>query len=129
MKINLSTPSGREKLSRVLDEVQHLAKVRTISAVDVLNAVKFVEARLHVSRAALNGTCATIDIHAQKFPNAYKRKGTPESTFFTAQNVRGKWYVTDVSRRPTAAYTRAVVLQLPEPTKAAIISACESFAL
>ena len=129
IKINVSSPSGIEKLSRVLDEVQRRATARVIDADDVLQALKGIEKRLHVSKSALDGTIARVDVHAQKFPNAYKRKGTPESTFFTAQNVRGKWFVIDVSRCPTASYTRAVVLQLSETTKAAIISACESFAL
>lgn len=129
LKINVSTPSGIEKLSCVLDEVQRRATARVIDADDILQALKSIEKRLHVAKSALDGTVAYVDVHAQKFPNAYKRKGTPESTFFTAQNVRGKWFVIDVSRRPTAAYTRAVVLWLSETTKAAIISACESFAL
>ena len=129
LKINVSTPSGLEKLSRVLDEVQHRATARVIDADDVLQALKDIEKRLHVSKAALDGTIARVDIHAQKFPRAYKRKGTPESTHFTAQNIRGKWYITDVSRCPTAAYTRAAVLQLSEKTKAAIIASCEYFAL
>ena len=129
LKINISAPSGLEKLSRVLDEVQHRATARVIDVDDVLQALKGIEKRLHVSKAALDGTIARVDIHAQKFPSAYKRKGTPESTQFTVQNIRGKWYITEVSRRPTAAYTRAAVLQLGERTKAAIIASCESFAL
>lgn len=129
LKINVSTISGISKLDHVLDEVQRRATARVIDAEDVLQALKDIEKRLHVSKAALDGTTACVDVHAQKFPSAYKRKGTPESTYFTAQNIRGKWYVTDVSRRPTAAYTRAAVLRLSDATKAAIVASCESFEL
>ena len=83
--------TNENKLNAAIAEAEGRATVRTIKADDIawiLNKIK-------VPKSKLDGTTVHYD-GAEHFPNAYKYR--PESTHFTAENIKGKWYVTDIYR-------------------------------
>lgn len=88
MKINITSI---EKLTKALDKAQDRAKARTITAQDIVDTLNGIS----VPKSRLNGTKVFWD-GAEHFPNAYKY--IPMSTHWTADNINGKWYVTDIFR-------------------------------
>lgn len=110
----------------VLDEVQKRSTVRNITSEDILEAIEDIEKTFGVPKSKLDGVQAEIDVHAQRYPNAYKY--TPESTQFTLENRRGVWYLTDVCRDTTGRRTHAIIItKFPDATKQAIIDRCTAF--
>lgn len=88
MKINIA---NIEKLQAELDKVQDRCTARTVTAqqiVDTLNSISVPKCHLHGTTVHWDG--------AEKFPNAYKY--TPDSTHWRAENVNGRWYITDICR-------------------------------
>jgi hypothetical protein len=79
-----------------------------------------VEKRLNITKKAMNGVTVCIDIHAQNFPNAYR--GTPESTYFTAEYRNGSWRITEISRRITSRAGHGTKIYLTEDAKTALLS-------
>lgn len=88
MKINIT---AEEKLQKALDEVQSRCKVRVVTAKDIIETLNGIA----VPKSRLNGTKVYWD-GAERFPSSYKY--TPESTHWTAENVHGRWYVTNIYR-------------------------------
>lgn len=110
----------------VLEEVQKRSTVRNITSEDILEAIEDIEKTFGVPKSKLDGVQAEIDVHAQRYPNAYKY--TPESTQFTLENRRGVWYLTDVCRDTTGRRTHAIIItRFPDATKQAIIDRCTAF--
>ena len=110
----------------VLDEVQKRSTARNITSEDILSAIDSIEKTFGLPKTKLDGVQAEIDVHAQRYPNAYKY--TPESTQFTLENRRGVWYLTDVCRDTTGRRTHAIIItKFPDATKQAIIDRCTSF--
>lgn len=90
MKINID---NIEKLTAAIKEAEGRATVRTITAKDIQYVLHEIEDG--IAKKKMSGT----KVHytgAQHFPNAYKYR--PESTHWVAENVNGKWYVTDIYR-------------------------------
>ena len=90
MKINIKYT---EKLEKAIEEAQGRATARTVTANEICRILQSVGDG--VAKANLSGT----KVHytgAQHFPNAYKYR--PDSTHWTAENIRGNWYVTDIWR-------------------------------
>ena len=82
-----------EAIAEAIKTAEGKATARTL---DVKKIQKILDGVSNGStKTAINGTKVHYD-GAQHFPNAYKYR--PESTHFTAENVRGKWYVTDIYR-------------------------------
>lgn len=106
-------------LGAVLDEVQKRAKVRTISAGDIVSALYVIEKLLNISKKSMDGVSVTVDLNAQKFPSAYKY--TPESTIFTAEYKRGQWRITDICRDTTKAPSNKAVVVHTDASRAAIL--------
>lgn len=131
--VKVSTPDERaatlDKLTAWLEDVQARSRVRTIDAADVLemldNAEKSIKSAgfSEISNSALEGVVGMFDMHAQKFPNAYK--GIPESTQFTAVFRRGRWVITDIHRGRVVS-ARKARFTLTDAAKSAIIAAVEN---
>ena len=118
------------RIAAALEEVQGRCKVRTISAADIRRALEQIERHFDIPKCKLDGVKITVDIHAQSFPNAYSLKGVPESTVFSAENRRGKWYLLSASRAQTSSPSQAVwVRSMPDETREAIIERHTLFAL
>lgn len=88
MKISVTAD---KKLQDALDAVQKLSKTRTVTVQDIRNTLD----RIPVLKAHLDGTTVYWD-GAEQFPGAYRY--TPMSTHWTAQNIKGRWYITDICR-------------------------------
>lgn len=89
MKINIT---ALNKVQAELDNVQKRCSARTVMAVDIANILS----KISVPKSRLSGTKVYWD-GAEKFANAYKYK-PGNSTHWKAENINGKWYVTDIYR-------------------------------
>ena len=126
--IPLHSVGADAKIAAALEAVQGRCKARTISTADIRQALERIEWHFDIPKCKLDGVEVMCDIHAQSFPNSYRF--TPESTVFTAENRRGKWYLTGVRRMATSSPTKAVwVRTMPEETREAIIERCTLFGL
>ena len=90
MKINIQ---NTEKLAAAIKEAEGRATARTIKAENIQYILHEVgegipKAKLHGTKVYYSG--------AEHFPSAYRYR--PESTHWTAENVKGKWYVTEIKR-------------------------------
>jgi len=112
-------------LENALIDTQKDARVRTITAEDICDDLSEVETHLRISKSAMKGVTVTINHHAQTFPNAYKRKGNPESTYFTAEHNGKNWRLTGIYR-DTCLATKARI-SLTDEAKAAVIRNAETF--
>ena len=88
MKINLT---NNAKVTAAIKEAEGRATARTVSVEDIVKAL----GKIKVPKSKLNGTVVRWD-GAEHFPNAYRYR--PESTHWVAENVNGKWYLTNVYR-------------------------------
>lgn len=82
-----------EKISVAIKEAEGKATARTVSAKNIMRVIDKVSDG--IPKAKLHGTKIHYD-GAEHFPNAYKYR--PESTHWEAENVKGKWYITDIYR-------------------------------
>lgn len=112
-----------EKINAALTEVQEKCKVRTIDVDDIFQACSRIEDQLSISKVAMDGVKATVNMCKEKFPKAYKY--VPEATHFSIEFKSGKWYLTDVTRG-NATQSRYLV-DLTDRAKAAIVDNCEMF--
>ena len=90
MKINIT---NEEKLATAIKEAEGRATVRTVTVADIRRTLSRIDDG--IAKAKLDGT----KVHytgAEHFPNAYKYR--PESTHWIAENIKGRWYVTDIFR-------------------------------
>lgn len=90
MKINIT---NEEKLTAAIKEAEGRATARTVTANDIIRVLNNVGKG--IPKTKLSGTIVHYD-GAEHFPNAYKYR--PESTHWTAENIKGKWYVTNIAR-------------------------------
>ena len=111
------------ELERELANAQEGARVRTITATDIVAALIDITDRLDINQSALDGVTATVDCNAQRFPGSYN--GRPESTVFTAQYRRGAWIVTDIYRAG-CKFVR-VRMGLTDTARAALAAKYEQF--
>lgn len=117
-----------DRITAALEAVQGRCKARTIDADDIKNAIAQMEGFFGIPKCKLDGLRIDCDVNAQNFPNAYRF--VPESTIFSAENRKGKWYITSIRRAPTYAPTRAVqVCHMPEAMEEAIIARHSKFGI
>lgn len=90
---------------------------------EIVKSFAEIEDRLGIPKKSMDGTKVRVDLNSQDFPGAYK--GCPESTQFTAVNVKGRWTVIDISRDDCRRLYNRVSVELSEMAKAAIIKAHE----
>lgn len=104
MKINTT---NIEAIAYALNPIQAKSRVRTISHLDVANAVLRIEkflANYNIPKKDWKGLVFNVDCNAQSFPNAYK--GIPESTQFVVERGSKDWFITSMSRaRTNTKYT------------------------
>ena len=122
MRINVANMA---KVDEVLDMVQGRCSARTITSGNVVDICEKVEARLGISKAAMDGIEVEADYHAQHFPGAYRY--TPESTQISLVYKRGVWYLTDVRREHCKSPSKAIMVKLTEGI--AIVGRAESFGI
>lgn len=116
------------RIAAALEAVQGKCKARTIDADDIKNAIAQMEKFFGIPKCKLDGLRVDCDVNAQSFPNAYRF--VPESTIFSAENRKGKWYIVSIRRAPTYAPTRAVqVCHMPEAMEEAIIERHAEFGI
>lgn len=90
MKINIQ---NTEKLSEAIKVAEGRATARTVKAEDIQYILH--EIGEGIPKAKLNGTKVYYD-GARQFPSAYRYM--PESTHWSAENVKGRWYITEIKR-------------------------------
>lgn len=111
-KINITNV---DKLAEAIKVAEGRAKERTVTAEDIICILNKIE----VPKSRLNGTVVHYD-GGEHFANAYKY--APMSTHWTAENIHGKWYVTDIRRNycPNRK-TRSGYIEFSEAAKEWII--------
>lgn len=99
MKI-LINENNIKKISTAINDIQKNAKVRKLVSKDIYNTVEKLVKKLDIPKKYLNDITIWCDIHAQDFPRAYFKKSyiKPESTQFEITFLKGKPYLTDISR-------------------------------
>ena len=113
MKINID---NTEKLTIAIKEAEGKATARTIKASDIQYILHDISEG--IPKAKLHGTKVHYD-GAQHFPNAYKYRA--ESTHWSAENIKGKWYVTSISRGTCPNRIKNTWIEFSEEAKKRII--------
>lgn len=105
-------------VTSALDAVQARCTARTITAKDIVQAIKEIEERLDMvsTKKDAVGTIAHVDYNAQHFPNAYRY--IPESTQVTLVLKSSGWTLTHIIRNACKSPANRIVLTLTEATKA-----------
>ena len=123
----MPTDETNNALQAALDAVQKRCKARTITVSEIYHALTIIRDKLNIPACHMDGVRVICDIHAQRFPGAYKRNGRPESTWFVAEFRRGQWVVTDISRLYCTDGTRWCSVHLTPEAEKAIIDAHSYF--
>ncbi len=108
--------TNQEKLNAAIREAEGKATVRTVSATGIIMVLNKVGS--NIAKSKLSGTKVHYD-GGQHFAKAYKY--TPESTHWIAENIKGKWYITDIYRGICPNKTKNTHVEYSETAKQAII--------
>lgn len=111
--------ANAEKINAAIRDAEGRATARTITAQNVIDTARKITRRLDIPKKYMVGITASVDYHAQNFPNAYRY--TPESTHFTMTCTASGWILTGVSRETTRRASRAVDIRLTDDARAMII--------
>ena len=111
------------RISDAIKEAEGRAKERTLIWPDLFMAIKIIEDKLDIPKVAMTGIKVDVDVHAQKFPNAYKY--TPMSTHAIIEKTKAGWKLTNVSR--DICRTKQFEVTLTEAAKHALIKRVEKF--
>lgn len=85
------------KLSEAIEKAECKARIRTISAKEVCEAIAKIEDRLlHITKKSLTDTTFGYDCNSQSFPHAYRY--TPYSTLFRARFDGKEWRIIYIGR-------------------------------
>lgn len=106
--------TNENKVTEAINAAEGRATSRTITYADIMDVLN----RIRVPKSKLDGTSVHWD-GGQKFPSAYKY--TPESTHWCADNIKGKWYLTDVYRATCPNHKKRGDIKYSEAAKAWII--------
>ena len=107
------------KLSDAIKEAEGKARVRTVTAQDMFDAAKDIEHKLNIPKLHMTGITATVSIHSQNFPHAYKY--IPEGTEFHMIYKSNAWYITQIYRSNCNRGYKRYHVSLPEAARDAII--------
>lgn len=113
-----------QQLQGIISEAEGKAKIRTITAQQMVDACISVSGMLGISKKAMEGVIIDADLNAEKLPNAYKYAAM--STQFRAQYSGGSWRLLSVSRGYLRQRTTSNVFQLTDAAKAAIIEQAQN---
>ena len=123
MKAIKIIPENANQINSALREVQKGCRARIMTYNQVLASLKAIDDTFYgVPKSAMIGMQISIDYWAEDFPNAYTRKGRPESTVVLIERKSAGWYLVKASRTYTRRASRAIVVEtMPEAVKNAII--------
>lgn len=110
-------------LTEAIKEAEGKAKERTIAAWLVVEMLDKIERKLGLTKKAMNGITASVDLYAQDVPRAYKYKMM--GTRFEAEYKAGSWRITKIWRDEVRRGSQRVYLTLTEDAKAALIEKYE----
>ena len=121
MKIRISE-ENTAAIRDAIAQAEGRAKVRTISPVDIFDAVAEISEKYTMPKKYMVGLRFSVDPHAQHFPNAYKY--VPESTQFCVEYCPSGWFLTGIARETCKSPSRrfAMVGKLTDAQREAIIS-------
>ena len=110
-------------LGTILSEEQKRARVRKIDAMGIVRKLHEIESKLAISKTAMNGIKAAVDLNAQRFPSSINSCiYVPESTQFEAIYKNGSWRVTDVYRARCMTPQNGIIITHTEESRDAIIA-------
>lgn len=109
--------TNKEKLNEAIREAEGKATARTIDAERIEGILN--EIGEGIAKAKLHGTKVYYD-GAEHFANSYKYR--PMSTHFQAENIKGKWYVTNIFRDTCPRRVNNTLICYSEEAKSVIIS-------
>lgn len=115
----LSNDKGYLALDTAIEEAQTRARVRTITAREVVDHLVRISEYLDIPKKHMEGIVITADLNNKKLPSAYK--GRPESTVFRAA-YRGGWRIESIFRGDTFQRDHGTLISLPDEAKNAIIN-------
>ena len=116
-----------ERISKAFKEANGKCTSRTYEASGLRFEIESIEKQFSgCPKKSMDGLKVLVDPHAQSFPNAYKRKGTPMSTCYTLQNKNGSWRLIGVGRLVCDS-RRFIVQEMPEALKRAIVAQYMTF--
>ena len=123
MKSIKIVPENANLINSALREVQKGCRARIMTYNQILSSLERIEIAFHdVPKSAMIGMQISVDYWAEDFPNAYTRKGRPESTMVLIERKSAGWYLMKASRTYTRPASRAIVVEnMPEAVKTAII--------
>lgn len=110
-------------LTEAIKEAEGKAKERTITAWQVVEMLDKIDRKLDLTKKAMNGITASVDLYAQDVPRAYKYKMM--GTRFEAEFKAGSWRITKIWRDEVRRGSQRVYLTLTEDAKAALIEKYE----
>ena len=113
--------ANRDSINEMIKKAEGRAKERTITYYTILEAIRQIEARLNISKTAMEGITADIDWHAQNFPRAYK--WTANSTQVFLKRKKSGWDLVSVERDRTRRASQTIRLNLTETAREAILEA------
>ena len=119
MKTIIISDTNKDKIISIIDAAQARARERLISYDDLLKAIKEIEGKLRITKKALEGTRASVDIHAQDFARAYRFRA--ESTHFSIIFENKRWRLISVARKDTRGRLHTYEITLSDTAKAAIL--------
>lgn len=112
---------NRNKIEKVLDEVQGRCKARLITYEYILSELKAVDEQFSkvCTKKGLENTSVSIDVNGQNFPNSYKYSA--KSTQFVAIYLKGKWRLVYLGRDWCRTYSQRWNIFLSETAKQNIL--------
>lgn len=106
-------------LGAALYEAQKRTRTRRIDEISIIHILHYIDQKLCISKAAMEGISAVVDLNADHFAKAYN--GIPQSTIFEATYKNGSWRVTDIRRDTCRIPYNCVFIRHTEKSKNAII--------
>jgi len=117
-KIEINEKNSSQ-LTEAIKTAEGKATARTVTPQMMIDKIKSVERRLqYPSKKTMHGL-KILATSNEKLPNAYKY--TAQGTDYTAENIRGKWYLTDVYRAAVRITHIDTYITATDEQKAAIM--------
>lgn len=114
-------------LTVAISNAEGKAKVRKITARQVIEILNYIEEKLAIPKKALDDVIVSVDINAQGFPRCYVSKNSfPESTQFSAIYKSGSWRILSVKRANCRPENGKISIVLSDEAEIAVIRRIES---
>ena len=117
--------ANEEKMGMAIKAAEGKATARTASFGDIERTISKVEHRLgYPLKKTLHGLKINF-FPDEKLPNAYKYRA--QGTGYQLENIKGKWYLTDVFRADVARISTTTHIMATDEQKAEIIKGLLTF--